>query len=118
MFYRVRPVTWDWYPIQDGYRHKTAKFQRGGRRSRPRFTFCILAGDAHLPAEKRAAKDGSAPWQVLDVQPTESFSSRYQRGAINGLDIVILVLFGMLIALLYMIYYYVKASRGALESST
>ena len=54
------------------------------------------------------------PWRVLDIQSTESITSRLSRGAMTGLDIfVFLMIFGMFGALIYMIIHYVRGLVGS-----
>ena len=117
-FHRFESVTWEnGVPAKDGYR-LTGTIQlkaEGDDAARAIPFYMIFMGDEHLPPAKRASKgEDIAPWQVLDIQSTESISSRLSRGAMTGLDLfVFLMLFGMLAALGYMVIHYVKGLVGS-----
>jgi len=117
-FHRFESVTFDnGVPSKDGYRLTgEMRLKADGDEEARAVPFYInLIGDAHLPAAKRASKgEATAPWEVLDLQSTESIMQRMGRGAVTGLDILVfLILFGMLAALIYMIIHYVKGLVGS-----
>ena len=116
--HRFDSVAWtNGVPSKDGYRLSgVLKLKAEGEDKARTVPFYInLIGDEHLPLAKRVSKgEQIAPWQVLDIQSTESISSRLSRGAMTGLDLfVFLMLFGMLAALIYMIIHYMKGLVGS-----
>ena len=117
-FHRIDSVTWDnAVPSKNGYRLIGSVQLRadGDDPARAVPVYMNLIGDEHLPPKKRLSKgEAVQPWKVLDIQSTESIMSRFQRGAMTSLDIfVFIMLFGMLVALGYMIVHYVKGLVGS-----
>jgi POT family proton-dependent oligopeptide transporter len=76
-----------------------------------------LKGGETLPVYAAVLQEGTglnAPWHVLDVQSTESFTSRIANGAANGLDwLIAMAMLALLGAFGFIIYKYVNGLRGS-----
>lgn len=140
-WHQIDPETVRWsngVAAKDGYRLTgTVKLkEEKGIEAREVPFYLNLLGNEHLSASKRSQqtsvrektlnqnrKVGTPPiklvpkidsWRVLDIQSTESLMSRFSRGAFTKLDtFVFLILFGMLVALVYMILRYVNGLKGS-----
>ena len=111
-FTRFESVIWDnGIPSKDGYRLTgTIQLKAAGDEEESRSVpfYMNFIGDQHLTGSL------TTPWRVLDIQSTESLTSRLSRGAMTGLDIfVFLMIFGMIVALIYMIIHYVRGLTGS-----
>jgi len=101
-------------PAKEGYRLTGEVSLRAQDQEQARQIpfYLNLIGNEHLSAERR--KGEIKPWKVLDLQSTESIFSRMSRGASTSLDSFVLVMiFGLIGAILFMILRYIRGLVGS-----